>query len=410
MSHPRHLPISAFTYQLPEERIAQYPLPERDKSKLLIYREGNISEDIFYNLPDYLPNNSTIIFNKTRVVHARLLFKKSGGSRIEVFCLEPASAYPDFQLAFQERGSSEWACLIGNSRRWGSGLLSMEAFYGDLKISLFAERLERIGPISRIRFKWSPEDFNFAQILDLLGQVPLPPYISRAASESDKVNYQTVYALEDGSVAAPTAGLHFTEDLLKKLDLKGFKRINFTLHVGAGTFRPVLAEMIGDHEMHPEQLFFDLESLKILYQSIDNAIVLVGTTSVRMMESLYWQGVKMITGKTEGSELDIGQWDPYNIGYRHGITRKDSLEKIIEGLEKNSIPGISGKTRLMIAPGYRFMYPDAMITNFHQPGSTLLLLVAAYIGPGWKNAYQYAMDHDFRFLSYGDSCLFYPFQ
>lgn len=406
--HPGNIPISAYSYYLPDDRIAQFPLDERDKSKLLVYRDGTISEDIFLNLPENLPENSTIIFNETKVVHARLLFRKSGGSQVEVFCLEPAGPFRDLQMAFQERGSSEWLCLIGNSRRWGTGALRMETGMGDSLLSFSAERMERLGPVSRIRFKWHPEGLTFSDILEAFGKVPLPPYISRPATDRDKDQYQTVYAVRDGSVAAPTAGLHFTGNMLKTMDDKGFRRINFTLHVGAGTFRPVISDLIGQHEMHPEQILFDLENLKRLYQSLDSPLVLVGTTSVRMMESLYWHGVKLITGQQIGKELDIGQWDPYDIGDDHGISRKDSLEKVIEELEKNSEPGVSGKTRLMIAPGYRFKYPNVLITNFHQPNSTLLLLIAAFIGPDWKKAYQYALDQNFRFLSYGDSCLFYP--
>ena len=407
MSHPGNLPISDYFYHLPAERIAQFPLAQRDLSKLLIYREGNISEDKFINLPEHLPEKSTIIFNETRVVHARLLFRKTGGSQIEVFCLEPSGEFKDFQLAFMDKGVTEWSCLIGNSRRWNSGLLSMETGSEDSKVTLFAERIEKEGLFSKVRFSWDPSNLSFAEILTIFGKVPLPPYITRAATELDKDHYQTVYANEDGSVAAPTAGLHFTGNLLKSLDDKGFKRINFTLHVGAGTFRPVISDLIGSHKMHAEQVFLSLDNLKSLYQSLDGPITLVGTTSARLMESLYWHGVKLINRLQAGYEMGINQWDPYDIGHRHGITRKESLEKVIESLEKNLKPGLSGETRLMIAPGYRFIYPDVLITNFHQPGSTLLLLIAAFMGQNWRKAYEYALDHDFRFLSYGDSCLFY---
>jgi S-adenosylmethionine:tRNA ribosyltransferase-isomerase len=406
MDHPRKIHISDFIYHLPAARIAQFPLGQRDQSKMLLYREGNISEDKFLNLANHLPSKSTVIFNETRVVHARLLFRKSGGSQIEIFCLEPAGETKELQMAFQEKGETVWLCMVGNSRRWTSGCLVAEVSDDNTKITLQAERLERSGLYSRIRFTWKPESLTLGEILGAVGKVPLPPYITRTATDIDEKHYQTIYANKDGSVAAPTAGLHFTGDILKSLDDKGFRRINFTLHVGAGTFRPVISERIGEHTMHPEQVFLEISNLKKLYESLNDSITLVGTTSVRMMESLYWHGVKMITGMQFSPDMQVGQWEPYEIGMEHGITRKDSLEKVIEDLERNGRPGLTGETRLMIAPGYKFMYPDVLITNFHQPGSTLLLLVAAFIGQDWKKTYQYALDHQFRFLSYGDSCVF----
>jgi S-adenosylmethionine:tRNA ribosyltransferase-isomerase len=404
---PKNISIAGFDYDLPPGRIAQYPSPVRDQSKVLIYKDGDIREGIFGNLAEYLPPDSLLIFNETRVVHARLLFTKPGGSRIEIMCLEPHGEFQDPQLAFRQTGSSDWNCLVGNSKRWKTGSLALEEDVAGKRVSLRAERLHRYEATSEIRFSWSPQEASFAEILETLGKVPLPPYINRPAGSIDNDHYQTVYARLEGSVAAPTAGLHFTPELLQRLDDLGMQRISFTLHVGAGTFRPVVSEQIGSHEMHSEMVHLDLNELKRLYQCLSRPVVLVGTTSARLLESLYWHGVKLITGRTGGPLMEIRQWDPYEIGLDHGIGRKESLEKVIETVEASGQTGLLGRTGLIIAPGYRFNYPDMLITNFHQPKSTLLLLVAAFIGDDWKRAYEYALQHKFRFLSYGDSCIFH---
>jgi S-adenosylmethionine:tRNA ribosyltransferase-isomerase len=404
---PQTISITSYDYDLPEGRIAQYPLDQRDRSKILVYRKGEISQDIFSSIADHLPGNGLLIFNETRVVHARLLFRKPGGSQVEIFCLEPGSNIKDPQLALSARGSAEWSCLVGNSKRWKAGPLLMEEETSAGKIILNAERVGRTSDGSIVRFSWTPESLPFSTILECFGKVPLPPYIQRKATGIDEDHYQTVYARNNGSVAAPTAGLHFTAPLLKELTDNGLKVIKFTLHVGAGTFKPVSSEKIGDHEMHPEQIHLELDKLRELYQSLDKPIILVGTTSVRLMESLYWHGVKLIKGLTSGPEADIRQWDPYEIDVADDISRAQSLEKVIETLEMSGSKALTGETRLMIAPGYQFRFPDIIITNFHQPKSTLLLLIAAFIGEDWKNAYRFALDNEFRFLSYGDSCVFY---
>jgi S-adenosylmethionine:tRNA ribosyltransferase-isomerase len=404
---PQTIPIASYDYDLPENRIAQFPLDQRDRSKILVYKQGEISQDIFSRIGQHLPGNGLLIFNETRVVHARLLFRKPGGSQVEIFCLQPEGDIKDPQLALATRGSAEWSCLVGNSKRWKAGPLVMEEETTTGKITLTAERVRRITDGSIVRFRWCPESLSFSAILEIFGKVPLPPYIQRNATGIDEDHYQTVYARNDGSVAAPTAGLHFTAPLLKELTDNGLKVINFTLHVGAGTFKPVSSEQIGDHEMHPEQICLELEKLRELYRSLDRPVILVGTTSVRLMESLYWHGVKLIKGLTNYPEADVRQWDPYEITDAGDISREQALEKVIEVLEKSGRNALTGETRLMIAPGYQFRFPDILITNFHQPKSTLLLLIAALIGDDWKQAYRFALENEFRFLSYGDSCVFY---
>jgi S-adenosylmethionine:tRNA ribosyltransferase-isomerase len=403
---PHNIPISAYDYDLPPGRIAQFPLDQRDSSKLLIHKDGKSKADLFYNLAEHLPANSTLVFNETKVIHARLLFNKAEGSRIEIFCLEPAGNQRDYQLAFQATGTADWNCLVGNSKRWKQGPLSLFYSDEDHRINLEAERISKSDSHSLVRFSWQPEELTFAEILEKVGKIPLPPYISRQATPVDEDHYQTVYATKEGSVAAPTAGLHFTPGLLKSLENQGMQQIRFNLNVGAGTFRPVSSDTIGNHEMHQEQIWFDLPSLESLYQSLNDPIVLVGTTSVRMMESLYWHGVKLILNGPAEEYVDLRQWEPYEIGDAHGIDRKTSLEAVLEQLRKSGKDSLQGSTRLIIVPGYRFRYPDYLVTNFHQPKSTLLLLIAAFMGNDWKKAYRFALDNDFRFLSYGDSCLF----
>ncbi len=400
--------MDSFNYDLPGERIAQFPLTRRDQSRLLVAKDGRVSEDFFFNLPDHLPENSLVIFNETRVIHARLLFRRETGSRIEIFCLEPEKPSPDYQVAFGHTGPVQWRCLVGNSKRWPSGRLVLECADSQGPVRLQAERVSRHDDgTSSVQFSWSAPHLSFASILEQAGKIPLPPYIQREAADSDNETYQTVFARNDGSVAAPTAGLHFTGEVLERMESKGAKLLKFTLHVGAGTFRPVNAPNLEGHEMHAENIYFTVDQLRDLKRNLHRPVVLVGTTTTRLMESLYWHGVKIIKGTVSGPAVDIGQWDPYTIGGHETISRDESLDAVISACHANKTSVLSGVTRLMIAPGYQFRYPDVLITNFHQPKSTLLLLIAAFIGDEWRAAYAYALKNRFRFLSYGDSCLFF---
>jgi S-adenosylmethionine:tRNA ribosyltransferase-isomerase len=406
--HPGQLKIGNFNYTLPEDRIAQFPLEIRDRSKLLIYRNRLVSEDVFSNLACHLPDHSLVIFNETRVIHARLIFQKESGSQVEIFCLEPLAPFRDHQQAFQKKEQADWHCLVGNSKRWKSGRLEMDIIDGELSLRITAERVNRLQDgISHIRFSWSPSDLTFAEVLDRAGKIPLPPYISRDPVKKDNETYQTIYARQDGSVAAPTAGLHFSPEVMSSLNEKDIDLLKLTLHVGAGTFRPVMSDHLSGHEMHAESIYLELESLEHLRSSLGKTIVAVGTTTTRLLESIYWQGVKIIRGLDDKPVLNVCQWDPYNLPEFPEISREDALDAIIDLCKKNKMGTLQGTTSLLIAPGYKFRFPDILITNFHQPKSTLLLLIAAFIGEDWKKAYQYALDHEFRFLSYGDSCIFF---
>ncbi len=406
--HPKQINIASYDYPLPENRIAQFPLDKRDRSKLLICNKGKISEDIFYNISLHLPQASLVIFNETRVINARLLFHKDSGSPVEIFCLEPLSPFRDHQQAFQQKEQAEWLCLVGNSKRWKGGKLELSAGNKGQSINISAERLLKMeGGTSRILFSWTPPELTFSEVIEKAGNIPLPPYINRKPVSRDEVTYQTIYARHDGSVAAPTAGLHFSDDVMDSLKERNIDILKIILHVGAGTFRPVISNDLAGHEMHAEQVYLPVESLEILKRSLHKPIIAVGTTTTRLLESLYWHGVKVIKGISEGAVMNVKQWDPYDLPGTKNITREESLDAVIGGCKKSGTTVLQGKTSLLIAPGYRFRYPDILVTNFHQPRSTLLLLIAAFIGEDWRKAYQYALDHDFRFLSYGDSCLFY---
>jgi S-adenosylmethionine:tRNA ribosyltransferase-isomerase len=392
--------IEDYNYDLPESRIAQYPLEQRDRSKLLICSNGKISEDVFSSISNYLPDNSLVIFNDTKVIHARLLFKKETGSEIEIFCLEPVLPSADFQLAFASNSGVVWCCLVGNNKKWKQGKL----FFKNERFTLAAEKLEQSGDSFRIRFEWEPADSSFASVMESIGKIPLPPYITRNADEKDNMRYQTVYAHYEGSVAAPTAGLHFTGEVLDSLKKKDIKTSFVTLHVGAGTFKPVGSKNISDHNMHIE--IFSVKK-KLIEQILQNQglIVAVGTTTVRTLESLYWAGKKILGNKKD--PLSIDQWEPYSSG-DIDFSVEESLNALLDYCNKNNVDHIDGNTRLMIVPGYRYKIVNEMITNFHQPKSTLLLLVSAFIGDAWKSVYKYAMENNFRFLSYGDVCYFKP--
>ena len=397
--------IADYTYNLPVEKIAAYPLSKRDRSKLLICKKGNISESKFSRLPEYLPAGSTMVFNDTRVVRARLIFNKPTGACIEIFCLEEAMGM-DVQVAFAQQGEVIWKCLVGNAKRWQEGTLSQQIATTNGEVELNATLVSHTDDEWLIRFNWQPRELSFSEVLEMAGLVPLPPYINREVEEEDSERYQTLYARTDGSVAAPTAGLHFSEELLGELQLKTIKRKYVTLHVGAGTFKPVSTDLVGQHRMHRELITINKATICALQNAKPEDIIAVGTTSLRALESLYWHGVKLIKSKAT-EVLEINQWDPYTWLDDEPVSTALSLEAIIHHMEETDADVITGYTSLLIIPGYRFRMCEGLITNFHQPQSTLLLLVAAFIGPIWRQVYEYALAHDFRFLSYGDGCLFF---
>ncbi len=401
MTDIRNISIDAYDYPLPEERIAKYPLAERDASKLLVMKDGVIQDSQFRHIGDFLPPKALLVFNETKVIRARLQFQKETGSHIEVFCLEPDD---DYQIAFSSGSPVRWKCLVGNSKRWREGLLRMPLTVGGQEVVLTAERIEKNDQYSEIEFSWAPAEFSFAAILEAAGEIPLPPYLNREAEPEDRDRYQTVFARYDGSVAAPTAGLHFTKPLLEQLRHEGFELDEVTLHVGAGTFRPVATATIGEHAMHSETIVVRKSLIENLIRHIGNPIIPVGTTSTRTLESLYWIGMMLTEQGMELRQLHVEQWYPYES--HQPITTLEALEKIIAYLELHRLTHLEASTALMIAPGYQMKVITGLITNFHQPRSTLLLLVSALIGERWKEAYQYALEHGFRFLSYGDSCLF----
>lgn len=395
--------ISDYSYNLPEEKIAKYPLTSRDDSKILIFRSETISEAKFFNLPEYIPENSLMVFNNTMVVPARLLFKKISGAHIEVFCIEPHSP-SDYARSFEATDSCAWKCVIGNSKKWKiDNLLFDSDNHPELaSYQLKASRESNDGETSIVRFSWLGS-VTFAYIMELCGRVPIPPYLNRESEESDKERYQTIYAHFRGSVAAPTAGLHFTQNVLNSLDLKGIVREELALHVGTGTFKPVKSELIKDHPMHSEPFSVSLSFLKRLVTSLgDKNIVSVGTTSARTLESLYYLGVKCHEGNFPD---EIDQWEPYEREYK--LSPEDAISAIINWMENKDIDRLNARTRIIIVPGYSFKIVNVLITNFHQPRSTLLLLIAAFIGNKWKEVYDFALDKDFRFLSYGDSSLLF---
>lgn len=407
ISNVQNINISEYDFPLPDERIAKYPLAERDASKLLVLKDNKIGEDHFRNIGDYLPEKSVLVFNETKVVRARLQFVKDSGAAIEVFCLEPITGNGDYQLAFSASSPVEWHCLVGNSRRWKDGILTMPLLIKGVNVILKAERIEKTDAYSVIRFSWEPADISFAEVLENAGEIPLPPYLHREAEPSDRDRYQTVFAKYEGSVAAPTASLHLTKPLIAKLKEQGHTIEEVTLHVGAGTFRPVATDTIGEHEMHSESIIVKRQCIEHLHENIGRTIIPVGTTSMRTIESVYWIGVMLLEQGFEERNLHVNQWFPYQD--RTTLpSAKESLEAIMKYLEMHHLDALHATTALMIAPSCPIMITKALITNFHQPKSTLLLLVSALIGDKWKEAYQFALEHDFRFLSYGDSCLFIP--
>lgn len=401
-SYPGHIKIENFDYPLTDDRIAKFPLENRDDSKLLFLDGNQPEERKFKDITDLLPPNSLLVFNETKVIQARLIFQKRTGATIEIFCLEPVSPTNDFQLAFQQTSSVTWKCFVGNAKRWKEDAIEMPVHVNGMMLKLKAEKKENLGEAFLIKFSWEPNNLTFSHIIESIGMVPIPPYLNRKTVASDKERYQTIYAKNNGSVAAPTAGLHFTDKVLKELENKGVETEKVTLHVGAGTFKPVSSETIADHEMHTEQIVVSIDSLQHLKDKLNDHVIAVGTTSLRTLESLYWMAVKVNNG---AEHLDLKQWEPYQMADEK-MSAEEAIQVLINYLHRHDLKYLKGQTQLMIAPGYRFKIISGLVTNFHQPKSTLLLLVSALIGDQWKTAYEFALQNDFRFLSYGDSCLF----
>ena len=403
MKNIQEIAIAEYDYPLPDERIAKYPLAERDTSKLLLYKSGEIIEEIFSNLSGFIPQGALMVFNNTRVIQARLRFRKETGAQIEVFCLEPEQP-ADYQQMFQETKECVWQCLVGNSNRWKGGVLSQVINIAGVDVTLSVERVSSAASVNLVRFSWDG-GFSFAELLDAAGELPIPPYLNRKTEENDKNTYQTVYSKVKGSVAAPTAGLHFTPAVLAALDAAGVQRGEVTLHVGAGTFKPVKSELIADHAMHEEYIEVQRGLIERLVAA--GGAVAVGTTSVRTLESLYFLGELVHESPDIAEdELFVGQWTPYN--KPHTLSAIESLQALLRWMDLNGLDRVHSHTQIMIAPGYEFRIVKAIVTNFHQPKSTLLLLVSAFIGGDWRRVYDYALDNGFRFLSYGDSSLLIP--
>lgn len=418
----KHIHISDYNYELPDERIAKFPLAQRDHSKLLLYRHGEVSDDVFYNLANHLPSGALMVMNNTRVIQARMHFRKETGALIEVFLMEPATP-TDYEQMFQTTGHCAWLCMVGNLKKWKEGPLKRNFVIRGQQVVLTAtldrsKTAEKSGGTNYwVDFEWDHSDINFADILEQVGELPIPPYLNRETQESDKTTYQTVYSKIKGSVAAPTAGLHFTDDVLRTIDAKGIVRDEVTLHVGAGTFKPVKTEEIEGHNMHTEYIVVHRHTFEHLLEHHCEAIA-VGTTSVRTLESLYYMGVKVLQNPdaTE-EELHVGQWEPYDLPHDETglvlidgspVTVEVSVKALLDYLDRDHLEALHSSTQIIIAPGYTYKIVKWLITNFHQPQSTLLLLVSAFLHGDWRKVYDYALAHDFRFLSYGDSSLLEP--
>lgn len=417
--HPKDISISDFTYPLPEERIAAFPLQERDASKLLIYKDGTISEDIYKNIAAYIPVNSLLVFNNTKVIQARILFQKPTGGVIEIFCLEPYEEVNEYNVIMSKKGSVKWKCMIGGASKWKEGVLNKkleikneqsgsEEEISNQEFEMKAVLVEKLPDAYVVELSWQPAAYSFAEVLGLFGDMPLPPYIKRKAEAADKERYQTIYAKHEGSVAAPTAGLHFTENVFASFDKKNISKAYVTLHVGAGTFKPVKAAILEGHEMHSEWIDVDMQTMEQLLTNAGN-IIAVGTTSLRTMESLYWMGVKTILEPAIPVEqLPIQQWDVYEAPLTATTyTAAEAMAALLQWMKKNELQRLFTHTQILIAPGYQYKITKAIVTNFHQPQSTLLLLVAAAVGNNWRKLYEYAMENGFRFLSYGDGSILF---
>lgn len=410
MMHPKNLTIQEFTYHLPDEKIARYPLASRDESKLLVYRDGQITEDRYRHLPEHIPAGSLLVFNNTKVVEARLLFQKSTGGVIELFCLEPAEA-TDITTAMLTTGAVRWKCLVGGAKKWKDEPLVKTITIADGPFQLTVTKEEKIQDYFIVRFSWDAPSLHFADVLHAAGVIPLPPYLNRKAEESDQERYQTIYARHDGSVAAPTAGLHFTPALMDQLAANQVSSAFVTLHVSAGTFKPVKAETMDAHDMHSEFIEVTSEFISTILQQLPLPVITVGTTSLRTLESLYWMGVKVKAACDKQvslttlsvQEIEVYQWDPYEPDQQ--ISTEAALSHLLRWMGANKLSILTARTQIMVAPGYQLRIAHALITNFHQPQSTLLLLVSAITGSDWRKIYDYALTHDFRFLSYGDGSL-----
>jgi S-adenosylmethionine:tRNA ribosyltransferase-isomerase len=437
MTDVKKISIADFTYDLPPDRIALHPLPVRDASKLLIYRNGRISEDIYKNIADHFPADSFLVFNNTKVIRARIKFQKPTGGVIEIFCLEPYEDINEYSSIMSKKDSVKWKCMIGGASKWKEGGLhltvggspfrelegeggSWQSAVGTLSgvkgnyversredLILKAKLTEKLSDAYVVEFSWEPSELTFAEVIEAAGDIPLPPYIKRDTDIEDKTRYQTIYAKDEGSVAAPTAGLHFTEDIFNSLAIKNIQTDFVTLHVGAGTFKPVKSATMQEHEMHAEWIDVSKEFIQNLINNIDKSIIAVGTTSLRTIESLYWMGVKVHTDPSI-RQIMVGQWKVYETPLNDtDLSARGSLDALLEWMNKNEKERIFTQTQILIAPGYKFRIAKALVTNFHQPQSTLLLLVAAAIGDDWRKAYNYALENNFRFLSYGDGSLLF---
>lgn len=418
----KHIHIADYNYDLADERIAKFPLEQRDHSKLLIYNHGTVSDDVFYNLPHYLPSGALLVYNNTRVIQARMHFRKETGALIEVFLMEPTHP-ADYEQMFQATHRCSWLCMVGNLKKWKEGLLRRRFEIKGHSLTLTAtmdrsRTSQKAGGTNYwVDFSWDNDQINFADILETVGELPIPPYLNRETQESDKTTYQTVYSKIKGSVAAPTAGLHFTDEVLRAIDARGIVRDEVTLHVGAGTFRPVKSELISDHSMHTEYIVVHRHTLERLLAH-DCSAIAVGTTSVRTLESLYYMGGRLaMNPEASEDDLHVNQWDPYDLPHDadgllvvdgEPLSVRRALQLLLDYLDRDHVDTLHSSTQIIIAPGYTYRIVKMLITNFHQPQSTLLLLVSAFLKGDWRKVYDYALSHDFRFLSYGDSSLLIP--
>jgi S-adenosylmethionine:tRNA ribosyltransferase-isomerase len=406
---PRAINIAEFSYNLPDEQIARFPLAERDASKLLVFKQGSIAESTYQYLPNFLPENAVLVFNDTKVVEARLLFQKPTGGQIEIFCLEPGDEYPDIVTAMQQTKSVRWKCLVGGAAKWKHNqILTCSTHQPNHPLTLQARLIERLGNSFLIELDWGRTDMHFADVLHQVGNIPIPPYLKRASEASDEIRYQTIYAKADGSVAAPTAGLHFTPRVFEGMATRNINACFVTLHVGAGTFKPVSADQLKDHDMHSEFIDITATSIRKL-MDVSNNLFAVGTTSLRTLESMYWMGVKVyLQPHLPIEDLPIQQWEVYDLLRQESISVAAAFGALLNWMEARNMDRLITTTQILIAPGYTIKTIQGLITNFHQPQSTLLLLIAALIGDDWKKVYDFAVANQYRFLSYGDGCLLMP--
>jgi len=400
----QNISVKNYSYNLPPERIAKYPLDKRDESKLLILKNRRVKEDLFKNIDEYINRGSCLVFNNSKVIQARIFFQKPTGARIEIFCLEPVEPN-DYMLAFQQKQKVVWRCIIGNQKKWKSDSLQRPFKFEDNQYVLRAAKKITSNGSLLIEFKWNATGLSFSEVLESTGLTPIPPYLNREAVALDKDRYQTVYSRHKGSVAAPTAGLHFTDSVFNKIARKNISKVELTLHVGIGTFRPIKSNIVMDHEMHTEHFYFDKTGIEHILENL-NQIIAVGTTSMRSLESIYWLGVKINRGIIQKPEdLSISQWDGYHLP--DDISSKKSLSIVLDFMKEKRIERLNASTRIMLVPGYSFKLVNGLITNFHMPHSSLLLLVSAFIGEDWRKVYDFALENNFRFLSYGDSSIFF---